>query len=54
MDFDALVEQTYLSKQQVADYLEVSLKTVNRWIKFNNAPGAAWRALEYVVGRWRH
>lgn len=49
MDFEELVARTDLSHSQIAAYLEITPRTLYRWIK-SGAPGSAWRALEYRSG----
>ena len=49
MDFQELINRTDLTLPQIATYLEVTQRTLYRWLK-NGAPGAAWRALEYRAG----
>lgn len=38
------------SSRSVANYLGVSTRTVERWIKANDAPDYAWRLLLFITG----
>jgi len=49
MDFKELINRTDLTTAQIANYLEITPRTLHRWIK-TGAPGPAMRALEYRAG----
>jgi excisionase family DNA binding protein len=48
--------QEFLTPQEVAEILRVSVYTVRRWIKEGNLPaykvGRSWRIEEEELGRW--
>ncbi len=49
-------QQSFLTPQEVADLLRVSVYTVRRWIKEGDLPaykvGRGWRISEPDLGRW--
>lgn len=53
---DAKEQQPFLTPQEVADLLRVSVYTVRRWIKEGHLPaykvGRGWRISEPDLGKW--
>ena len=56
MSENNLVEQEFLTPQEVSDLLRVSVYTVRRWIKEGNLPaykiGRGWRIGRADLDRW--
>ncbi len=52
----SMEHQSFLTPQEVADLLRVSVYTVRRWIKEGDLPaykvGRGWRISEPDLGRW--
>jgi len=53
MDFKDVLFEANLNPRTAAKFLDVSQRTIHRWIK-NGAPTIAWRALELRAGTDPH